>query len=455
MKRSIVFALLLSALFCSPGKLGAQVRLESIDSLYMQSLDSFYSKARMYKDEVWEGMQLAPVCLFRDNGPAFLYNHPDPPASMARLSKKLYVGEQKDLNLFGATQAEINGELTAVVDYGMPGYLSVDEVWAVLFHELHHVYQRKHVSHLKYDNPAVLLTYPEDCRNDAIKLYEQRLLLEMCHEQDPERFRDLVDQFYSCRLVRENVIGDYITYDIAVENFEGPAFYSEYVYYDIISGISEPLKDNFIQSHFFNILNKPYFGRKNLRERHLASGLAMSLILSNFFEGWQSEYYQDSLSLYDFFISRFGPEKVNLNIDSSYFRMSSFYTGLAVENHRKSMERFHDQSGVRLVLKFKSFPQFRGLDPMNAEAVDDSTILHSTLLSLVGGADNKLFMTNRKALTIYEDDIWFVNKVVVILPRNKVEIKDDLIVISGKGLNLFWKGEVVADDNEEVFFVCE
>jgi hypothetical protein len=409
----------------------------------------------MYKDDVWDGMELAPVCLFRDNGPAFLYNHPNPPATMKRLSEKLYVGKQKDLNLFGATQAEINGEWTAIVDYGMPGYLSVEEVWAVLFHELHHVYQRKHVSHLKYDNPAVLLTYPEDYRNDAIKLYEQRLLLEMCNEQDSERFRDLVNQFYSCRLERERVIGDYINYDIAVENFEGPAFYSEYIFYDIISGLSEPLEENYVQSHFFKILNTPYFGRKNMRERHLASGMAMSLILSNYFEGWQSEYYQDSLSLYDFFVSRFAPEKTKLKIDYSYFGLSSFYTRLAAENHRKSREMFYKQSGVRLVLEFKSFPQFRGLDPMNAEAVDDSTILHSTLLSLAGGVDNKLFMTNREALTFYEEDIWFVNKVVLILPREEIDIQDDLIAISGKGLNLNWKGRAKIVDEEEIVFICE
>lgn len=455
MKYWILFLCLITCVFGCHTSINGQVSLLSIDSLYMKSIDLYYSQAEIHRDDVWEGIKLGPVCLFRDNGPAFLYNHPKPPSSMKKLSDKLYVGKQRDLKLFGATQAEINGEWTAIVDYGMPGYLSEEEVWAVVFHELHHVYQRNHVSSLEYDNPAVLLTYPEDYRNDAIKLYEQRLLLEMCHEQDRERLGDLVNLFYSCRLARGSVIGDYLNYDIAVENFEGPAFYSEYVYYDIISGVSEPLKDNFIQSHFFNILNTPYFGRKNLRERHLASGMAMSLILSNFYEGWQREYYQDSLSLYDFFISRFSPEKINLNIDSSYFKMSSFYTGLAVDNHRKSMERFQDQSGVRLVLEFRSFPQFRGLDPMNAESVDERTILHSTLLSLVGGAENKLFMTNRKALTIYEDDIWFVNKVVMILPRNKIEIKDDLISISDNGLNLNWKGKVQTVEEEEIVFICE
>jgi hypothetical protein len=82
--------------------------------------------------------------------------------------------------LVGATQVEINGILTAIVDYGSDHYLTKDEVFAELFHELHHVYQRNHIENLEYDNPAILLTYPEDYMNDGIKLYEQTLLYKMC-----------------------------------------------------------------------------------------------------------------------------------------------------------------------------------------------------------------------------------------------------------------------------------
>lgn len=37
------------------------------------------------------------------------------PASFKKIDEKTYIGLQKELNLFGATQVKINGVLTAIV----------------------------------------------------------------------------------------------------------------------------------------------------------------------------------------------------------------------------------------------------------------------------------------------------------------------------------------------------
>lgn len=208
-----------------------QEQLLAIDSLYMASIDHFYENAEKVKSEIWEGMKIAPICLFRVNGPALLYNHPSPPESFIKVSDRLYIGEQKDLQLFGATQAEINGVLTAIVDYGLNHYSCIEEVYAELFHELHHVYQRNFIKQIKFDNPAVLLIYPENYKNDGLKLFEQETLYKLCFERDNNSFQKLLNQFYSCRLQREQIIGDFIRYEETVENMEGPAFYCEYKYY--------------------------------------------------------------------------------------------------------------------------------------------------------------------------------------------------------------------------------
>ena len=396
-----------------------------IDSLYLASIDHFYKNADNAKSEIWKGMELAPICLFRVNGPALLYNHPNPPENFIRVTDKLYIGEQKDLQLFGATQMEINGTLTAIVDYGLIHYSCIEEVYAELFHELHHVYQRNFIKQIGFDNPAILLTYPENYINDGIKLFEQKTLYKMCFVQDRISFQKLLNQFYSCRLKREEIIGDFLRYEETVENMEGPAFYCEYKFYNHFASFNEVLKDNYNQKHFFGILTTPFYGRNGLRHRHLAAGMAMCFILNKHFDNWQSEYYSEGLSLYDFFISKLKPQKEKLEIDSMYYDISKFHTHQAVLEHQVSFNKFNTQQGIMITLKFNQNPEFKGFDPMHAESINDSTILHKTLLRLSGGENNKLFITNKDIVTIID------------------------------GESIFWTGKLKMKDENEIIFNCE
>src|SRR4051812_48997569 len=83
---------------------------------------------------------------------------------------------------------------------------------------------------MQFDNPAELLTYPEDYRNDAIKQYENEVLLELLSGPSSQ-FDDNINKFFTCRMLRKQIIGDkYINYEKKVESAEGPATYCEYRY---------------------------------------------------------------------------------------------------------------------------------------------------------------------------------------------------------------------------------
>ncbi|HYQ56361.1 MAG TPA: hypothetical protein VEP89_03360 [Draconibacterium sp.] len=432
----------------------AQGQLTAIDSLFATSIDLFYENAENIKSEIWEGMQIGPVCLFRMDGPALLYNHPNPPANFVRFSDKLYIGEQGDLELFGATQKEINGTLTAINNYDEVRYSSKEEAYAELFHELHHVYQRNYVSQIDFDNPAVLLTYPENYVNDGLKLYEQKLLFSLCFEQDSIKFQHLLNQFYSCRLRREQIIGTYLQYEESVENMEGPAFYCEYKFYNQNKSISELLKNNYNQKHFFGNLITPFYGRDNLRNRHLASGMAMCIILDKRYKNWQREYYSQGESLFSFFISKLKPKKEDVEIDSTYFKLSEFHTSQETLQHQYSFNEFNTQQGIKVTLIFNDPPNFKGFDPMHAESINDSTILHSTMLNLSGSAQNNLFIVNNEVITIVDEEIWSVKKVIVFASNEKIWIKSDKISINDVGKSIFWSGILVQKTENEIVFIC-
>lgn len=263
-----------------------------IDSLYLNKIEVFYKNADRLRSTAWPEMTLSPICVFRKNGPAFLYNHPTPPASFKKVKENLYMGTQEELQILGATQANINGVLTAINNYDLPHYSSPEEMFAELFHELHHTYQFNHISGKKPDNPVTLLLYPENYQNDALKIAEQKLLYSLCFCDNKKEFKELLTKINHIRLLRETIIGKtFIEYEKDVESLEGPAFYCQYRYYKEFASDSKALINNFIQKEFFGILNTPYYGRENLRFRHLASGMAMCYILDKYKQDWKKEYY--------------------------------------------------------------------------------------------------------------------------------------------------------------------
>ncbi len=427
-----------------------------IDSLYLGGMEAFYRKAAAFSEEVWPGMRLSPMCAFRENGPAFLYNHPNPPETFKRIGDQLYAGEQAELKIAGATQAEINGVLTAVVGYDSPRYAGAEEVFAELFHEIHHVYQLKHVRSLKPDNPVTLLLYPEDYRNDAMKMAEQKLLFSLCFCDDSKEFATMLNQYKRIRDNREEFIGkEFLEYEKDVESLEGPAFYCQLMYYKAVGGGDSAVKNNFIQKEFFGVLTTPYYGRESLRYRHLASGMAMCVLLDRQNSQWKSEYYASGMKLYDYFVTQFSFNDAGFQEIAVDCAISKFHTQKIRDRHFENLHRFNRQSGIKVTLNFRKPPEFRGFDPMHAEAINDSVVLHTTLLSLKGSDRNELFITGWPALTQSTDEIWHVKSVTLFLPEKETEIRRDRIIVKGEHVSIVWEGTVERKGSGEVWVECE
>lgn len=426
-----------------------------IDSLYLNKIEEFYKNAELLSNKAWPGMTISPVCIFRKNGPAFLYHHPNPPATFTKVSDHLYRGTQAELQIFGATQAEINGVLTAICGYDVPSHSGPEEVFAELFHETHHAYQFKYVPQVKPDNPVTLLLYPENYENDALKIAEQKLMLSACLSNDETQLVALLDQINQIRAKRETIIGEeFIDYEKAVESLEGPAFYCQSLYYQEYATANDALKYNYLQKEFFGLLNTPYYGRDKLRYRHLASGMAMCYILDKYKQNWKKEFYSSEMKLYDYFIAQFNIQNaVSPEIEVDY-AVSKFQTQQLIDNHTKNLQQFYNQSGIKIVLHFTNTPQFRGFDPMNAEAINDSVVLHSTLLKLEGSQNNELFITGWPVVTHDTGQIWHVDSVTLFVPEKEVEISDNRIAIKNENLTISWEGTLKNKSEKEILFHC-
>jgi len=427
--------------------------LEPLDSVYLKALVAFNDHANGIKEQTWPGMTIGPFCIFRLGGPLFLMNHPHPPPDGKQLRDNIYMLKQEDLGIMGTSQTIIKDQLTAHNNYGQPHYISNNQFYAELFHELHHVYQRTFIDKLQFDNPAELLTYPEEYRNDAIKQYENELLLEML-SGPAAQFRTNLNMFFSCRKLRQEIIGSkYAGYEKHVESAEGPATYCEYLYMKQFA--TSMAEREFIHKRFFYSLIEPTYGREGLRNKHLLTGMIQCLILTKKLKNnWQTEYYKSGLTLNDFFFKKLDPVKVNVPALDSYEAKTKYFTVIAKEKHNQRLRDFDSQAGVKITLLFTSSPEFRGFDPMHAESLNDSLILHSTMLKL-GKGDNSLSLANYPVVTLVNGQVWFVKKVIFYTREDAIQVNNNKIVFNDGNSRIEWRFIKQVKQGNEYIFTAE
>ena len=409
--------------------------LEPIDSIYLNALPRFSQNITRITNNVWPGMTIGPYAIFRIGGPVFLKNHPEPPAGAKLLKDGIYEFSQSEYALLGTSQTEINHHLTAHNNYGQPQYVSITQFYSEVFHELHHVYQRTVVKTVPFDNPAELLTYPEDYRNDATRQYEDELLLSML-QGPPLQFQENVNHFFSSRLHRETIIGKkYLDYEKTVESCEGPATYCEYRYMKTFA--STPQEEQYIQKRFFEMLTEPAYGRDGLRNKRLLSGMVQCLLLDQKFKNWQQEYYRSGLSLNDFFFLKFKPLQSPLPDLAVYLARAKYFTAIEQNKHSINLASFNNQGGYKITLLFQSPPEFRGFDPMHAEGVSDSLVLHTTLLKLGKGA-NYFTAANERTVTLIKGSVWTVKSVTFFVPDDKILLENNTLKYEGQHIQVNW-----------------
>lgn len=136
------------------------------------------------------------------------------------------------------------------------------------------------------------------------------------------------------------------------------------------------------------------------------------------------------------------------DLEAEYAK-SNFHIENQKAERREELQQFNEQKGIKIVLDFKSRPQFRGFDPVNAVAINDSTILHKTFLRL-GNDDNQLFIENKDVVAVVEENVFSVDKVIIFVSERAINLQEDNINIADDGVTIQWDGVVSEQEDNLV-----
>lgn len=130
-----------------------------------------------------------------------------------------------DNRFLGNTSIEYNGQFIAIWYVENPSNEDPQKLAANLVHEMFHAFQRTHNDN-RYPNDLIMLNYPDNVENYAIKYTENLLLIDAFTNDNASMKSVFIERYLSARKYRENLIGDIIKQEYYAETIEGMAQYA-------------------------------------------------------------------------------------------------------------------------------------------------------------------------------------------------------------------------------------
>ena len=156
---------------------------------------------------IWSGFLKHPFALY-DKSNVYLQNETIP----------------HDNRFVGNTSIEYDGEYIAIWFVDESEAEDPELLAAAIVHEMFHAFQQSK-NEERFPNDLLMLDYPENEENYAVKHCENLLLVNASKAWDIQEKKGHIEQFISARKYRESLIGNIIKQEYLSETIEGMAEY--------------------------------------------------------------------------------------------------------------------------------------------------------------------------------------------------------------------------------------
>ena len=375
----------------------------------------------------WPDFQTVAYALYTDET-VYLFQHPAYPET-----KHSFVQLPWSKEFAGNTSILFHDYPTAIVQ--MDSSSDKDRLYAVLAHELFHGLQYVK-GDSRFPDEVSGITYPLVAEYVELRQQERLHLYKAVTERDVAERKHHLNQFILFREKRAAVIGPFMKYEQLIETVEGPAFYVELNAYVARSGVR---KDEEIRSSGEMLLDIADSTR-HLRRSCYSSGLFICLLLDELSPGWQANFMQSELTLYEYFRQFAEPVHEKLSASNSAVDVSVLVTTIMNERDERIEETLRL---AKYVLNIQGEIKVAGIDPMNIIA-SGNKVLHQNFVRLKMNEQD--YLLQQQVIAFIEDSIFRCKHVQIPLNEKPIVeegqiIIPDIGIIKGQfdeaGLNLW------------------
>jgi len=264
-----------------------------------------------------------------------------------------------DNRFLGNTSIEYNGEFIAIWYVEDPHREDSHILAADLVHEMFHAFQRTR-GERRYPNDLIMLDYPNNVENYAIRHMENVLLADAILREELGAKRESLENYIAMRKYRENLIGDIIKQEYYAETIEGMAEYAGCMalkqisyekYLNRVRGFIEDL--TILDNRFFDTRRLSYY-----------AGAVFCMLLSETGTSIRHKIGETEKPLFSLLTESTRAKKPTINID--------------IEDLTKKIEKYTNDKKSNFDEFFKTANEtvegnfyICGYDPMNMIKIDD------------------------------------------------------------------------------------
>lgn len=313
----------------------------------------------------WPQFSATAYAIYNDKE-VLLFNHP-------KCEANDYITIPKTNDFNACTIILFEDFPTAIVDERL--FTNINEMYAVLIHELFHGYQYTY-GETRFPNELVGINYSLCEENISLRIEEQSVLYRALQLNDLTS----IHYFISLRNKRISLFSEETDYEAAIESVEGPAYYIETKAFKAMT--PNPYEQEQYVKKSLSLLTDPIESHLQIRKSCYSSGLALCLLLDQHSSNWHHTFTQSQDSLFEFFKSFF-----NYNEISTFMPSHSQFAEVIIPKHEQmkqsEFEKFKQSTGYKVILN-GSIKATR-FDPMNITKYNNQAIHHHFIELTING----------------------------------------------------------------------
>jgi len=396
-------------------------------------------------NSLWPGFHTFPVALYDDKN-VYLTGFKDLPKGFV-LDDVIAVG-RKDSRFYGNTAINMEGQLVAIWDIRtISQSISPSRLTSLIVHESFHAFQQE-INEQRYADEMLLLRYPFEQENLALRLLERRELIRSVFAESDREYVEATRRFAGLRERRRSLIRDLLDYELALETYEGTAAYVETLSYHKLCDL--PL--HYCYGQLGRDLAEFPSDLKSFRASCLSPGVFMALMLDRSSPNWKKSFSGSSDYLYDFLLKtlnvkpyeRFSPESIDDALERAYELASSDR-----RSKQQEVDQFFEHTGYHVVLK-GSFMLSR-FDPMNIVPIDNGFFNRHFFECTLGAEQQRKITLEQPCVVRYSEPPYLFNMIEFFTSKEPSEVPGN-VSIEGVG-NL--PGSLELKDNRAVITLRE
>lgn len=364
--------------------------------LRLEELD--YLINSIHYNQLWDGFSKTQYALYNEEN--FYLNDNCGISLDVEQEGSFFIGKT-DERFNGNTVTSIDDHYIAIFDEkSIPDDIDNKRLASLFVHEMFHCFQDTY-GEKRFPNELLNINYPITIENIKLRVLERQYLLYAITDGDASKRNDYLNLFFSARRKREQLIGNHLEYEKAIESVEGTAVFVEYEALKQLTGDDGLSLTEYIEG-YIEINESSLEIRRSTYHQGLLLCLAADMIIPN----WKSDFANSDLFLSDFIYSSL---EINLvEIDDKLVNLKEIEGCVSSWNKQRDLvfEEFEKSQSFNMIEQGFKITAF---DPMNI-VVRKQEIIHKNFLKVKVGDCEQVIKGPVK--TIIGDHVFDVKKII-------------------------------------------